>query len=94
MHTIHFFFKANNNYTEYEALKVRLKLAIKKKVGNLVVQSDSMLDVYQINGGFQARGPKTNMYTSSAQRQVQKFKRMLLEQTLGEKNHDADAIAR
>ena len=59
---IHFSFKATNNDTEYEALINSLQLALEMKVENLNVFSDSSLVVFQVNGGFQTRGPRTELY--------------------------------
>ncbi|XP_074351337.1 uncharacterized protein LOC141690431 [Apium graveolens] len=47
----HLAFHATNNDAEYEALINGLKLALKMKMENLNVFSDSMSVVYQINGG-------------------------------------------
>ncbi|XP_074352820.1 uncharacterized protein LOC141691971 [Apium graveolens] len=65
--SIHFGFKATNNDAEYEALIAGLKLALEMKVENLNVFSDSMLVVGHIKGGFQARGPRTDLYMRHAQ---------------------------
>ena len=43
---IHFNFKATNNDAEYEALISGLKLSLKMRIENLVLQSDSMLVVH------------------------------------------------
>ena len=58
---IHFAFKVTNNDVEYEALIAGMKLSLEMKVRHLRAQSDSMLVVYQINGGWQAMGPKTGV---------------------------------
>lgn len=62
MSAIHFAWKETNNDAEYEALINRLKMALEIKVANLVVRSDSMLVVNQVNKEFQARGPRTELY--------------------------------
>ena len=59
---IHFSFRATNNDAEYEALINGLQLALEMKVENLNVFSDSSLVVLQVNGGFQTRGPRTELY--------------------------------
>ncbi|KAK1399685.1 hypothetical protein POM88_009548 [Heracleum sosnowskyi] len=64
--SIHFAFYATNNDAEYEALIAGLKLALEMKVENLTVFSDSMLVVWHIRGGFQARGPRTDLYMREA----------------------------
>ncbi|XP_074369100.1 uncharacterized protein LOC141708818 [Apium graveolens] len=43
------------------------------KVENLNVFSDSMIVVYQINGGYQAKGPRTELYLKCAQRIIERF---------------------
>ncbi|XP_074383678.1 uncharacterized protein LOC141725146 [Apium graveolens] len=62
MSVIHFKFYVTNNDAEYEALINGLKLALEVGAVNLIVQSDSELVVNQVNGGFQARGPRTELY--------------------------------
>ncbi|XP_074342944.1 uncharacterized protein LOC141680682 [Apium graveolens] len=72
-------FHATNNDAEYEALINGLKLAVETKVENLNVFSDSMIVVYQINGGYQAKGPRTEIYLKSAQRIIARFNEVRLE---------------
>lgn len=55
---IHLDFKATNTNAEYEALIAGLRLALEMKIENLNVFSGSMLVMYQVNGGFQARGSR------------------------------------
>ncbi|XP_074348312.1 uncharacterized protein LOC141687064 [Apium graveolens] len=71
--TTHLAFHATNNDAEYEALINGLKLALEMKVENLNVFSDSMIVVYQINGGYQAKGPRTELYSKCAQRIIARF---------------------
>ncbi|XP_074326629.1 uncharacterized protein LOC141664572 [Apium graveolens] len=59
MSAIHFKFYATNNDAEYEALINGIKIALEMGVRNLIARSDSELVVNQVNGGFQARGPRT-----------------------------------
>ncbi|XP_074342176.1 uncharacterized protein LOC141679622 [Apium graveolens] len=63
MSAIHFKFYATNNDAEYEALINGLKFALEVGAMNLIVQSHSELVVNQVNGGFQARGPRTELET-------------------------------
>lgn len=91
---IHFGFKETNNDAEYEALISGLKLAIEMKVENLTIFSDSMLVVGHLRGGFQARGPRTNLYMRYAQELMEKFKEVNLEQVPRSKNSEADALAK
>ncbi|XP_074343051.1 uncharacterized protein LOC141680843 [Apium graveolens] len=73
MSAIHFKFYVTNNDAEYEALINGLKLALEVGVVNLIVRSDSELVVNQVNGGFQARGPQTELYMRYAQRLLETF---------------------
>ncbi|XP_074374153.1 uncharacterized protein LOC141714537 [Apium graveolens] len=59
---IHFKFYVTNNDVDYEALINGLKIAFEVGVMNLIAQSDSELLINQVNGGFQARGPRTELY--------------------------------
>ena len=92
--SIHFDFKATNNDAEYEALIAGMKLALEMKVENMNVYSDLMLVVWQIRGGFQARGPRTDLYMRYAQELIGKFKEIKLEQIPRAENSDADALAK
>ncbi|XP_074352704.1 uncharacterized protein LOC141691851 [Apium graveolens] len=79
MSAIHFKFYVTNNDAEYEALINGLKLALKVGAMNLIVRSDSELVVNQVNGGFQAWGPHTELYMRCAQRLLEKFENARLE---------------
>ncbi|XP_074355873.1 uncharacterized protein LOC141695533 [Apium graveolens] len=69
----HLAFHATNNDAEYEALINGLKLALEMKVENFNVFSDSIIVVYQINEGYQAKGPRTELYLKCAQRIIARF---------------------
>ncbi|XP_074346603.1 uncharacterized protein LOC141685400 [Apium graveolens] len=94
MSVIHFKFYATNNDAEYEALINGLKIALEMGVRNLIARSDSELVVNQVNGGFQARGPRTELYLRCAQRLIGMFKEVRLECVPREKNSNADALAK
>ncbi|XP_074342004.1 uncharacterized protein LOC141679402 [Apium graveolens] len=79
MSAIHFKFYATNNDAEYEPLINGLKIALEMRVRNLIAKSDSELVVNQVNGGFQARGPRTELYLRCTQRLTRKFKKVRLE---------------
>ncbi|XP_063948111.1 uncharacterized protein LOC108203333 [Daucus carota subsp. sativus] len=91
---IHLGFPATNNDAEYEALINGLSLAMEMKARNLIVYSDSMLVVHQVNGGFLARGWRTNLYMTHTQELMKKFKEVHLEKVPREKNEGADALAK
>ncbi|XP_074373910.1 uncharacterized protein LOC141714280 [Apium graveolens] len=94
MSAIHFKFYATNNDAEYEALINGLKIALEMGVRNLIARSDSELVVNQVNGGFQARGPRTELYLRCTQRLIGKFNDVRLECVPREKNSNADALAK
>ncbi|XP_074359652.1 uncharacterized protein LOC141699695 [Apium graveolens] len=89
----HLAFHATNNDAEYEALINGLKLALEMKVENLNVFSDSMIVVYQINGGYQAKGPRTELYLKCAQRIIARFNEVRLELIPRGQNEGADELA-
>ncbi|XP_074324392.1 uncharacterized protein LOC141661309 [Apium graveolens] len=90
----HLAFHATNNDAEYEALINGLKLALEMKVENLNVFSDSMIVVYQINGGYQAKGPRTELYLKCAQRIIARFNEVRLELIPRGQNEGADELAK
>ncbi|XP_074326860.1 uncharacterized protein LOC141664806 [Apium graveolens] len=94
MSAIHFKFYATNNDVEYEALINGLKLALEVGVMNLIVRSDSELVVNQVNGGFQARGPRTELYMRCAQCLLKKISNARLESVPREENSNANALAK
>ncbi|XP_074374111.1 uncharacterized protein LOC141714493 [Apium graveolens] len=94
MSAIHFKFYATNNDAEYEALINGLKLALEVGAVNLIVRSDSELVVNQVNGGFQARGPRTELYMRCAKHLLEKISNARLESVPREENSNADALAK
>ncbi|XP_074374148.1 uncharacterized protein LOC141714532 [Apium graveolens] len=94
MSAIHLKFYFTNNDAEYEALINGLKIALKVGVVNLITRSDSELVINQVNGGFQARGPQTELYMRCAQRLLEKFGSARLEGVPREENSNADALAK
>ncbi|XP_074343047.1 uncharacterized protein LOC141680837 [Apium graveolens] len=93
MSIIHFKLYATNNDAEYEVLINGLKIALEMGVRNLIARSDSELVVNQVNGGFQARGPRIKLYFRYTQRLIGMFKEVRLECVPLEKNSNADALA-
>ncbi|XP_074328487.1 uncharacterized protein LOC141666399 [Apium graveolens] len=90
----HLAFHATNNDAEYEALFNGLKRALEMKVENLNMFSDSMIVVYHINGGYQAKGPRTELYLKCAQRIIARFNEMRLELIPRGQNEGADELAK
>ncbi|XP_074343010.1 uncharacterized protein LOC141680784 [Apium graveolens] len=64
------------------------------KVENLNVFSNSMIVVYQINGGYQAKGPRTELYLKCAQRIIARFNEVRLELIPCGQNEGADELAK
>ncbi|XP_074324060.1 uncharacterized protein LOC141660982 [Apium graveolens] len=71
-------FHATNNDAEYEALINGLKLALEMK----------------INGGYQAKGPRTELYLNCAQRIITRFNEVRLELIPRGQNEGADGLAK
>ncbi|XP_074374055.1 uncharacterized protein LOC141714435 [Apium graveolens] len=94
MSVIYFKFYATNNDVEYKALINGLKLALEVRAVNLIVRSDSELVVNQVNGGFQARGPRAELYMRCVQRLLKKISNARLESVPREENSNADALAK
>ncbi|XP_074356166.1 uncharacterized protein LOC141695856 [Apium graveolens] len=94
MSAIYFKFYITNNDAEYEALINGLKIALKVGVMNLITRSDSESVVNQVNGGFQARGPRTELYMRCVQRLLEKFGSAKLEGVLREENRNTDELAK
>ncbi|XP_074324325.1 uncharacterized protein LOC141661238 [Apium graveolens] len=90
----HLAFHATNNDAEYEALINGLKLALEMKVKNLNVFSDSMIVVYHINGGYHAKGPRTELYLKCAQRIIERFNEVRLELIPRRQNEGANKLAK
>ncbi|XP_074351891.1 uncharacterized protein LOC141691044 [Apium graveolens] len=75
-------------------MEEQVQIALKMGVRNLIARSDSELVVNQVNGGFQARGPQTELYLRCTQRLIGMFKEVRLECVPREKNSNADALAK
>ncbi|XP_074374821.1 uncharacterized protein LOC141715244 [Apium graveolens] len=91
---IHFTFKTTNNDAEYEALIIGLKLALEMRVENLNVYSDLMLVTHHIGCGWQARGPRTELYLKCAQRIIKLFNEVRVEHISRDENTRVDALAK
>ncbi|XP_074359604.1 uncharacterized protein LOC141699604 [Apium graveolens] len=94
MSVIHFKFYVTNNDAEYEALINGLKIALEVGVVNLIARSDSELVVNQVNGGFQDRGPRAELYMRCVQCLLEKIGSAKLEGVPREENNNADALAK
>ncbi|KAK1374920.1 hypothetical protein POM88_031113 [Heracleum sosnowskyi] len=91
---VHFTFHATNNDAEYEALINGFKLALELKVENLNAFSDSMIVVYQKNGGYQTRGPRTELHLRCAEGMIRLFNEVNLELIHRSQNETAYELAK
>nr|XP_017245025.1 PREDICTED: uncharacterized protein LOC108216700 [Daucus carota subsp. sativus] len=91
---IHLGFPATNNDAEYEALIAGLRLAKELGVQRITIHSDSMLVVYQVNGGYQVKAYRTELYMNLVRRLIENFKTVRLEQIPRENNAEADSLAK
>ena len=94
LNAIHFNFQLSNNDAEYETLIGGLRLALEMKVKKLIIKVDSMLVVENIKGGYQANGPKTDIYLRCVQGLLDQFEEVQVNKVLKEFNGDADALAK
>ncbi|XP_074328190.1 uncharacterized protein LOC141666099 [Apium graveolens] len=94
MSVVHFKFRATNNDVGYEALIIGLKISLEMGFMNLIVKNDSELVANQVNGGFQARGSRTEFHLRYAQHLPWNFKELRLEYVPREKDSNADALAK
>ncbi|XP_017227902.2 uncharacterized protein LOC108203469 [Daucus carota subsp. sativus] len=91
---IHLGFPATNNDAEYEALIAGLRLAKELGVQRIAIHSDSMLVVYQVNGGYQVKAYITELYMNLVRRLIESFKTVRLEKIPRESNAEADSLAK
>ncbi|XP_074352295.1 uncharacterized protein LOC141691455 [Apium graveolens] len=73
---------------------VLIENSLKVRVVKLIARSDSELVVNQVNGGFQAQGPRIELYMRCVQRLLEKFGSARLEGVPREENSNADALAK
>ena len=71
---IHFGYQVTNNEAEYEALISGIRLAMEMKVESILIRSDSLLVVNQINGEWQAKSPQIDLYLGCTRQLLSKFK--------------------
>lgn len=86
-------FKATNNKAEYEALIIGMNMAHDLGATALLVKSDSLLVVNQMNGEFAAKDSKMTAYLKVAKAKSEKFKPFFIEQIPRDQNTQADALA-
>ena len=86
-------FDDSNNESEYEALIVKVELALAVGAKNLLIRSDSQLVVGQVNAEFEFREPRMAKYVSLVQQRLSTFSAWKLEHVLKDRNERADALA-
>lgn len=94
MSSIHFIFWITNNDAEYKALINGMTMALKMKFMNLIALNDLELVVNQVNGGFQERGPRTELYMNYTHHLIHRFREVILECIPRERNDNADALTK
>ncbi|XP_074315573.1 uncharacterized protein LOC141651772 [Silene latifolia] len=85
-------FKATNNEIEYEALILRMQLALELGVRNLQVFSDSLLIVNHVNDEYIARDSKMIAYLKVAKELKQKFRDSKLKKIPRDQNVEAETV--
>ncbi|XP_052182010.1 uncharacterized protein LOC127794799 [Diospyros lotus] len=93
-YALRFGFRVTNNEAEYEALLADLRLAREVKAERLKIFNNSQLVVCQVQGEYQARGPKMVAYLQEAQELLRLFDESEVNQVPRSRNSHADALAR
>ena len=86
-------FNTSNNELEYEALLSGIELATAVSIDKLLIQSDSQLDVGQVNEEFESRDPRMEKYVSRVKQRLGSFLIWKLEHVPREYNDKANALA-
>ena len=74
-----------NNEIEYEALVVRLDLAMAAGIENVVVHCDSQVVTSQINGDYQCKNEKMKRYLEKVKNRIDSLKVRFVQIPRGEK---------
>lgn len=82
-----------NNQAEYEALINALKAAKGLKKNHLMIYSDSLLLVSQINGNWRTRNPNILALSKKARSLIKGFKHVEVHHIPRELNREADRLA-
>ncbi len=83
---------ATNNYAEYNALKLGLKLAQKLKIKDLTCTLDSELVVKQLNGEYKVKDENIRKLYNEIQRESKSFSLLIFNHVLREENKNADKM--
>ncbi|XP_077222096.1 uncharacterized protein LOC143855935 [Tasmannia lanceolata] len=87
-------FKASNNEAEYEAFLAGLSLAMELGAGKLKVYSDSQLVVNQVNGIYEAKGPRMKRYLQKVKEKLQRMREVEILQVPRDMNNQVDALSK
>ncbi|XP_077222186.1 uncharacterized protein LOC143856029 [Tasmannia lanceolata] len=87
-------FKASNNEAEYEALIAGLSLAAELGAEKLKVYSDSQLVVNQVNGTYEAKGPRMKRYLQKVKEKLQRIGEVEILQIPRDMNNQVDAFSK
>ncbi|XP_057444888.1 uncharacterized protein LOC130737133 [Lotus japonicus] len=90
--SLRFQFKASNNQAEYEALIAGLKLAIEVQIDSLLVRTDSLLVVNQVNEVFQVKEPALIKYLERVRLLMGRLREVVVEFVPRTQNQRADAL--
>ncbi|XP_064941351.1 uncharacterized protein LOC135594768 [Musa acuminata AAA Group] len=89
-----FGFRATNNEAEYEALLAGLQLALKMRVTDIRVITDSQLVARQLDGGYESRDPTMAKYLAQVKSLATKFAHFELSNVPRSENQRADTLAK
>ena len=92
-HAIRLGFAASNNESEYEAMIAGVELALTIGANNLLIRSDSQLDVGQVNAEFESREPRMAKYAPLVQQRLSTLSAWKLEHVPKDSNEKVDALA-
>ncbi len=82
-----------NNFAEYSAVIEALRMAIKNKVTDLIIRSDSELLIRQLLGEYQIKSETLKPLYDECQRLARKIKKIKFEHVRRENNKEADRLA-
>ena len=86
-------FNASNNESEYEAMIAGLELALVVSANSLLIQSDSLLVVGQVNAEFESKEPRMEKYTSLVKQKLSTLTIWKLEHIPRDSSERVDALA-
>ncbi|XP_057444348.1 uncharacterized protein LOC130736546 [Lotus japonicus] len=92
--SLRFHFEASNNQAEYEAPIAGLKLAIEVQIDSLLVRTDSLLVVNQVNGEFQVKEPTLIKYLECVRLLMGRLQEVVVESLPRAQKQRADSLAR